>query len=102
MIVNRAEKLFSMDGESEDIKQNEIDDIKNEIYKIEDQWAGRVDDLPDDMSLMYSENKDQQFNLIKPFEKEGENKAMETLQSMRNVDKQSGVDILVFGDDEDE
>jgi hypothetical protein len=102
IIVNRAEKLFSMDGESEDIKQNEIDDIKNEIYKIEDQWAGRVDDLPDDMSLMYSENKDQQFNLIKPFEKEGENKAMETLQSMRNVDKQSGVDILVFGDDEDE
>ncbi|TDT46072.1 helicase-related protein [Fonticella tunisiensis] len=80
------------------IDESQIDDVKNEIRSFWYRWIEKIDSLSEGEFLTYS--KKDRKHLIKPFGKKDGDTAFETLQSMRNVDFESGVHIIVFGDDD--
>ncbi len=98
-IVKRVELLLDREYTPEDIKNREISIIKKELDIICKRWANKINDNEDEL-LKYSKSSIK--NLIKPFGKNEKDTAIETLQSMRNVDQQGCVDILVFEGDMDD
>lgn len=98
-IIKRVELLLDREHTPENIKNREIASIRENLDLICKKWANKINDNKEEL-LKYS--KSNVKNLIKPFGKNEKDTAMETLQSMRNVDQQGSVDILVFEEDMDE
>ena len=92
-ILDRVEKLLQRENISNEVIDKEIEDIKayldNTICRI---WRNKANDSEE--LLNYSKSKIN--NLIKPFGKNNNDSAIETLQSMRNVDQEGSVDLLIF------
>ena len=92
-ILNRVEKLLQRENISNEIIDKEIEDIKayleNTIFRV---WRNKANDSEE--LLNYSKSKIN--NLIKPFGKNNKDVAIETLQSMRNVDQEGSVELIIF------
>lgn len=96
-ILKRAEKILESESISEDLIKKEINEIYDHLKNtICSKWNRRKEAAGDEL-LKYS--KGENNNLIKPFGKNEKNPAIETLQSMRNVDQEGSVEILVFEED---
>lgn len=93
-ILERANILDDTDN------KDTVEEVKKEIDKIIFDWEDKINNLSGTEMLKYSKGKD--YNLIKSFEKDNEDNAWPTLTSMRNVDQQGRVDILIFRGDENE
>lgn len=104
IILDRVSRLLDRTDVSKKVKSNEIHYVEKKLEEIIERWEEKIENLGIDKSLKYYTIKkdDNIENLIKPFGKKEENGEFEILQSMRNVDKQGGVDLIVFGRDEDE
>lgn len=104
IIIDRVSNLLDRTNVSKEIKSSELDYIKNKLDEIIKEWENKIRYLQEEEKLKYSKGKEEKYeeNLIKPFGKKGGNGEFETLQSMRNVDRQGGVDLIVFGGDDDE
>lgn len=87
------DRVGTVDGSLLDATRNKI----QEIWKL---WEDRRDNLVGNELLTYS--KQDAKHLIKQFGKKDKEIAIETLQSMRNVDSQSAVNIIVFGGEKSE
>ncbi|NFM16728.1 helicase [Clostridium sporogenes] len=104
IIVDRASNLLDRTDVSKEVKSSEIDYVEKRLEEIIGRWEDKIENLGNDKYLKYHTTKKEGNveNLIKPFGKKEENGEFETLQSMRNVDTQGRVDLIVFGGDEDE
>ncbi len=112
--LNSEEMASAFECDSENVKKIEkylieriekidtslVDDTKKDVKDIWDEWSKKIFSLSCEELLTYT--KVDKKHLIRPFGKNDVMPAIETLQSMRNVDVQSGVNILVFGDDDDD
>ena len=95
-ILDRVEKLLQREDISNEIIDKEVKDIKEYLDNtICRRWSNKLDNMEE--VLNYSKGKTN--NLIKPFGKNNHDSAIETLQSMRNVDQEGSVAILVFGEE---
>lgn len=95
-ILNRVERLLQRENISNEIIDKEVRDIKEYLDNtICRRWANKVGSMEE--TLNYSKSKTN--NLIKPFGKNDHHSAIDTLQSMRNVDQEGSVEILVFGEE---
>lgn len=104
IIIDRVSNLLDRTDMSKEVKSNELDYVENKLKEIIERWENKIEFLGSDKILKYYTTKKEGNveNLIKPFGKKEENGEFETLQSMRNVDRQGGVDLIVFGGDDDE
>lgn len=75
-------------------------DVREELYDFIDFWDRKKESSLDEGDLTYSQ-KDKK-HLLKYFNSGDNENAYETLNSMRNVDGQSKVDIIIFGDEKNE
>lgn len=76
------------------------EDVRKELYDFIDFWELRKESLSDGEELTYSKNDKK--HILKYFNSGDNENAYETLSSMRNVDGQAKVDIIVFGDEKNE
>lgn len=76
-------------------------EVKNELNSIIETWETKIETISCNEKLNYSNSKADK-RLIKSFTDKNEINAYQTMQSMRNVDKQAGVQIIVLGDDNDD
>lgn len=88
-ILNRVEILDTS------INKRLREEVKNELEIIMEYWERKIDSAEDARELSYS--KKNHIHLIKPYNSNDNEDAMETLQSMRNVDSQSKIEIIEFG-----
>lgn len=105
IILDRVSKLLDKKDDVDDkVKDNEMEYLRKKLDEIIEIWEDKISYLKKEESLKYYsyKKKENEENLIKPFGKKEGNGEFETLQSMRNVDRQGGVDLIVFGDDDDE
>ncbi|WP_051624068.1 helicase-related protein [Clostridium akagii] len=71
---------------------------KQELDEIIHKWIDKIDTANVDEEVdYYSKNADK--NLLVPFLEDDYRNAFPTMQSMRNIDNQAGVEIIEFGDD---
>ena len=82
----------------------ELQDIAKETEKelnlIIEKWSNKVKSSIDGDKVCYKSDKYNK-NLLIPFLKNNESNAFPTMQSLRNVDSEAKVEILVFGGEED-
>lgn len=94
-ILNRAK----------DLDRSQLKDItletEKELKEIIRKWTEKVDVAGSSEEVHYY-NKKSEINLLVPFLMEDERNAFPTMQSMRNVDGEAGVEIIEFGGDTDE
>ncbi|MDV4152121.1 helicase-related protein [Clostridium sp. AL.422] len=90
---------------AKDLDNTELQDVaietKNEIESIIERWDSKVKTAVTGDRVCYKSKKYGK-NLLIPFLDENENNAFPTMQSLRNVDSEAKVDILVLGENEDE
>lgn len=77
-----------------------IDITKDKMEAIWGSWEERKDSIVGNEPLTYS--KQDRKHLIRQFGKKDKEVAFDTLESMRNVDSQSAVNIIVFGGEKNE
>ena len=94
-ILNRAEQLDT--SQERDITNN----TKGEIEQIIHKWIDKIDTASIDEEVHYYSKKADK-NLLVPFLEDEYRNAFPTMQSMRNIDNQAGVEIIEFGDDNNE
>ncbi|WP_297520541.1 helicase-related protein [uncultured Clostridium sp.] len=94
-IIKRARDLDST--ELQDVARETELEIDNIIKK----WDNKVKTAVDGDKVCYRSDKFNK-NLLMPYLKENENNAFPTMQSLRNVDSEAKVEILVFGGADDE
>ncbi|WP_434295695.1 helicase-related protein [Clostridium botulinum] len=104
IIIDRVEKLLDRTNVDKEVKSSELDYIENKLKDIIERWERKIEFLENDEYLKYytTKKEDNVENLIKPFGRKKQNGEFETLQSMRNVDRQGGVALITFGGDDDE
>lgn len=78
-----------------------ISEIECELDDIIEKWKTKITTTSSSEKFNYS-NKKADKRLIKSFTDSEEINAYPTMQSMRNVDNQAGVQIIVLGDDKDD
>lgn len=81
-----------------DVDSNVRGEVLSELEVFIEEWYDKIDSLIDNELLTYS--VPDKKHLIRPYSKNDGTNARQTLQSMRNVDSESGVSILVFGDED--
>lgn len=89
IILSRAKNISNT--EEYDIE----DEITKELEKIVTWWDEKAKSLNGKEILQYSKES-AEHKLIIPYDKENETNEKQTLQSMRNVDKQCKVEIITF------
>jgi len=90
---------------AKDLDSSQLKDVtvetEKELKEIIRKWTGKVEAASSSEEVHYY-NKKSNINLLVPFLEEDERNAFPTMQSMRNVDGQAGVEIIEFGGDSDE
>ena len=76
-------------------------ETERELKEIIRRWAEKVNTASIDEHVHYFDNKVDK-NLLVPFLEEDKRNAFPTMQSMRNVDGEAGIEIIEFGGDIDE
>ena len=89
IILDRAKNISNTD------EYDVEDEITKEIEKIVTWWDEKAKALNGKEILQYSKES-AEHKLIIPYDKENESNEKQTLQSMRNVDKQCKVEIITF------
>lgn len=88
-----------------DLDSTELQDMatetEEELRVIVEKWSNKVRTSVEEDKVCYRSDKYNK-NLLIPFLKNNENNAFPTMQSLRNVDSEAKVEILVFGGEEDE
>jgi hypothetical protein len=94
-ILKRAEDLDT--SQEKDITNS----TKKELDEIVNRWIDKIDTADSEEEVhYYSKNADK--NLLVPYSEDDYRNAFPTMQSMRNVDNQAGVEIIEFGDENNE
>lgn len=97
-------KTFILDR-VKDLDQSELQDTvqetESEMNEIIDKWETKTKISTDGDSVCYKSNKNNK-NLLIPYLEENPNNAFPTMQSLRNVDSEASVDIIVLGEENDE
>lgn len=87
---------------TKELDQSDIQDVaietQKEVKEIIEKWSNKVKTAVGDGKICYKSTKYNK-NLLIPFLEENINNAFPTMQSLRNVDSEAGVEIIVFGDD---
>ncbi|HAT4169819.1 TPA: helicase [Clostridium perfringens] len=78
-----------------------VSDTENELEKIIEIWDNKVKTATSEDIVCYKSNKYNK-NLLIPFLEVNETNAFPTMQSLRNVDNEAKVDIIVLGDDKND
>ena len=90
---------------AKDLDNTELQDMatetEKEINAIIEKWDNKVKTTVDGDKVCYKSDKYNK-NLLVPYLKNNENNAFPTMQSLRNVDSEAKVEILVFGGGNDE
>lgn len=90
---------------AQDLDNTELQDIskatKEELKKIIEKWNNKVKTSVEGDKVCYKSDKYNK-NLLVPFLKNNESNAFPTMQSLRNVDSEAKVEIIVFGGENDE
>ena len=94
-IINRAQDLDSTE------LQDMATETEEELGAIIEKWSNKVRTSVEEDKVCYKSDKYNK-NLLIPFLKNNENNAFPTMQSLRNVDSEAKVEILIFGGEEDE
>lgn len=94
-ILDRAQAL-----DNSQIRDVTIETEK-ELKEIIRRWTQKVNTASIDEHVHYFNNRADK-NLLVPFLEEDERNAFPTMQSMRNVDGEAGIEIIEFGGDIDE
>ena len=89
IILDRAKNISNTD------EYDVEDEITKEIEKIVTWWDEKAKALNGNEILQYSKES-AEHKLIIPYDKENESNEKQTLQSMRNFDKQCKVEIITF------
>lgn len=89
IILSRAKNISNTE------EYNIEDEITKELEKIVTWWDEKAKSLNGKEILQYSKES-AEHKLIIPYDKENETNEKQTLQSMRNVDKQCKVEIITF------
>ena len=76
-------------------------ETEEELGAIIEKWSNKVRTSVEEDKVCYKSDKYNK-NLLIPFLKNNENNAFPTMQSLRNVDSEAKVEILIFGGEEDE
>ncbi|MFR1063236.1 helicase-related protein [Intestinibacter bartlettii] len=97
-ILERVQRLLLREGESEEIIKQELEEIKIYLEDIIYKWENKIQESDE---LFYDAKGKpsllQRFDSLKP-----RNNDINVLTSMRNVDGQAKVDIILFEGEEDE
>lgn len=84
-----------------DLNTSEVSSLRaeteKELTEIIEKWSSRIDSLTGNELLTYS--KESQKHLIRPYSDDVPDNSWQTMQSMRSVDGESGVEIVIFGED---
>lgn len=103
-IINRLKKIMTHNYVSEKIIERELKNVSGELIKFEEKWINLVEQS--EGKLKYAnrspQGKSDYRYLIKPYGKSNKIDGKETLEAMRNVDKQGSIEIIQFGDDDNE
>lgn len=104
-ILNRVEKIMSSQKTSDDKIKTELKNIDHELDKVIEDWIDIANQA--DGKINYANRKSERKGeyrkyLIKPYGKNEKIDGKETLEAMRNVDKQGSIEIIQFGDDKNE
>lgn len=90
---------------AKNLDNTELQDVaietENELKSIIERWDSKVKTAVTGDKVCYKSQKYGK-NLLIPFLAENENNAFPTMQSLRNVDSEAKVDIIVLGGEEDE
>ncbi|MDF2882859.1 MAG: helicase [Clostridiaceae bacterium] len=92
-IINRAGDLDNSQN------HNMAEDTRNELNNIISRWITKIETSSHDEKVNYH-NKKADKNLLETFLNRNNSNAFPTMQSMRNIDNQAGVEIIILGDDE--
>lgn len=90
---------------AKDLDNTELQDVaietENELESIIERWDSKIKTAVTGDKVCYKSQKYGK-NLLIPFLGKNENNAFPTMQSLRNVDSEANVDIIVLGGEEDE
>lgn len=90
---------------AKELDNTELQDVaietENELRSIIERWDSKIKTAVTGDKVCYKSQKYGK-NLLVPFLGENENNAFPTMQSLRSVDSEAKIDIIVLGEEEDE